>query len=62
MALFHVIPLEFVFIDQLKLVFSKPFTKKKSVDIPTSLDLIMIVVLVVDMDVLDAVKKIKYIL
>jgi hypothetical protein len=57
MALFHVIPLEFVFIDQLKLVFSKPFTKKKSVDIPTSLDLIMIVVLVVGVDAVTADKK-----
>jgi hypothetical protein len=57
MALFHVIPLEFVFIDQLKLVFSKPFTKKKSVDIPTSSDLIMIVVLVVGVDAVTADKK-----
>ena len=60
MVLFHETLLEFL-LDRLRLILSRKLSKK-SVYIPTSLDLIMIVVCVVDMDVLDAVKKIKYIL
>ena len=59
MALFHTILLEFVFIDQISLVFSKKLSKKLA-DILTFLDLIMIVVLVVEVDVLDAVRKLIY--
>jgi hypothetical protein len=58
MALFHATLLELAFIYKNQ---KKLFTKKLSV-IPVSTDLLVIVELVVGMDVLDAVKKIKYIL
>jgi hypothetical protein len=63
MALFHTILLEFVFIDQLSLVFSKPLTKKTHTDIPISLDLITIVLVAVVQVVDTAVEsnKIYYI-
>jgi hypothetical protein len=58
MTLFHATLLE------LALIYKNPkklFTKKLSI-IPISTDLLVIVVCVVVVDVLDAVKKIKYIL
>jgi hypothetical protein len=58
MTLFHATLLE------LALIYKNPkklFTKNLSV-IPVSTDLLVIVVLVVGMDVLDAVNKIKYVL
>ena len=62
MMLFHVTLVEFVSKTQLKLGFSKklggyPPVKFPSADIQTSSDRIMIVVLVVEMDVLDAVEN-----
>ena len=50
MALFHAILLEFVFIDQLSLIYTKPLTKKMP-DIPISTDHAKIVDGVVEKDV-----------